>query len=392
MSKNTSIWLLMTAIGAIALCEIAMAAPPLVPKQGRWLEPRLKPLSVTAPRRLVRRGDGTLLTVVDNEARVSKDNGQTWTKLTTIVEGPGPGIPGGSLLLKTRGGVVVLIYVDISTMRRLSHSKAPQPEDNARRDVWAVRSLDDGKTWADQRRLLQGYCGALFDIIETSDGKIVVPVQRMLYNPGRGGTATFVSPDQGKTWRESNLIDIGGQGHHDGAVEGTLVELKDGRLWMLLRTNRDRFWQAFSSDGGLTWDKIGPSEIDASSSPGHLKRLASRRLVLVWNRLYPEGKNTYFRRGGLFTATPGSWHREELSIAFSEDDGKTWSKPVVIARKLPAAVTARDLDRCQMAYPFIFEARPGELWICVAQTGKFWIQLKENNFPGADNDSQARRK
>jgi len=42
------------------------------------------------------------------------------------------------------------------------------------------------------------------------------------------------------TWRESistrsrsNLIDVGGHGDHDGALEPTLTELRDGRLWML---------------------------------------------------------------------------------------------------------------------------------------------------------------
>ena len=42
--------------------------------------------------------------------------------------------------------------------------------------------------------------------------------------------------------------------------------------------------EAFSADGGLTWEDIRPSEIEASGSPGQLQRLQSRRLVLLWNR------------------------------------------------------------------------------------------------------------
>jgi len=71
---------------------------------------------------------------------------------------------------------------------------------------------------------------------------------------------------------------------------------------------------------------------------------------------------------------PVSWHREELSLAFSEDDGKTWTKPIVIARQRGA----------WLSYPSIFERRPGELWI----TTRFNVQppvcvsLKEKDCVG----------
>jgi hypothetical protein len=53
-----------------------------------------------------------------------------------------------------------------------------------------------------------------------------------------------------------------------------------------------------------------------------------------------------------------SWYREELSLAFSADDGKTWSKPVVIAREKGG----------QVAYPYLFERRPGQLWVFTRYT------------------------
>ena len=332
---------------------------------------------------MVRLGDGALLTVVADEARVSMNDGKTWTRIGTIASGPaaaGPGTVAEGVLLRTRGGAVVLVYLDMAHMRWKWDDKTHQPLKDNRLDVWAVRSLDGGKTWIDRQRILKGYCGALIDIIETSKGNVVVPVQRLLYNPGRHETAAFVSADQGKSWRESNLVDIGGHGNHDGAFEATLTELTDGRLWMLLRTNRDRFWQAFSADGGLTWGSIGPSDIEASSSPGQLKRLADGRLVLVWNRLYPEGKKTVHRVGGKISAVPASWQREELSLAFSEDDGRTWTRPVVIARK-PGA---------WLSYPYVFESRPGELWIYASQAAT-WMQLKEKDFAGADHERQMDR-
>src|SRR5690606_7459092 len=96
-----------------------------------------------------------------------------------------------------------------------------------------------------------------------------------------------------------------------------------------------QLWRAESADGGRTWHPYGPSGIPASSAPAMLKRLQSGMLLLLWNRPYPEGSTTYPFSGGarLATATPVSNHRAELSIAFSKDEGATWSKPVVIARR-----------------------------------------------------------
>ena len=125
--------------------------------------------------------------------------------------------------------------------------------------------------------------------------------------------------------------------------------------------------------GGLTWGEIGPSKIDASSAPGLLKRLESGRLVLVWNRYFPEGQTEFPLTGGdrQWSEVPVSNHRLELSLMFSDDDGRKWSDPVVIAR----------IARGSLAYPYLFEAEPGELWITTMQGG-LRVKLKEQDFVG----------
>ena len=82
---------------------------------------------------------------------------------------------------------------------------------------------------------------------------------------------------------------------------------------------------------------------------------------MTWNRLYLEGKNSTQRRGGSRSETLASWERSELSIAFSDDDGKTWTDAVVIARHNDATK--------HVSYPWILERRPGELWITTMQGG-----------------------
>src|SRR5690606_33936397 len=118
-------------------------------------------------------------------------------------------------------------------------------------------------------------------------------------------------------------------------TEPTLTELGDGRIWMLIRTNWGEFWSAYSFDGGKYWRILQPSGLPASSSPGLIQRLQSGRLILIWNRPYPDGKSEWPLTGGdgLWSETPVSNHREELSISFSNDDGQTWTKPLVIAHK-----------------------------------------------------------
>ena len=157
------------------------------------------------------------------------------------------------------------------------------------------------------------------------------------------------------------------------ARDDALVELGDGRLWKLIRTNWKVFWQAYSDDDGVSWRTIGPSKIDASSAPGLVTRLESGRLMLVWNRYFPEGKTEFPLSGGdnQWSEIPVSNHRLELSVMFSDDDAKTWSKPVVIARN----------KKGWISYPYVYEARPGELWITTMQGG-LRVKLREADFVG----------
>jgi hypothetical protein len=67
-------------------------------------------------------------------------------------------------------------------------------------------------------------------------------------------------------------------------------------------------------------------------------------------------------------------HRGELSVALSEDDGQTWSKPVVIARQ----------PGTSLAYPYLFEAAPGTLWLTTMQ-GDVRLQLQETDFQDANS-------
>ena len=71
---------------------------------------------------------------------------------------------------------VVLVFMDKSSWKWDWDEKNHRPKSECRLDVWSARSSDNGKTWTDFTCMMKGYCGSLFDIIQTRDGWIVVPM------------------------------------------------------------------------------------------------------------------------------------------------------------------------------------------------------------------------
>jgi hypothetical protein len=122
-----------------------------------------------------------------------------------------------------------------------------------------------------------------------------------------------------------------------------------------------------------------PTDIDASSAPAYLARLRSGLVAMAWNRFYPEGlsaeeKARFPLRGGdrNLSERATSWYRGEVSLALSEDDGQTWTRPQVVMR-----CASRGLS-----YPFILERRPGLLWLMTRFNYRVAITLREQEFVG----------
>jgi hypothetical protein len=359
--------LLWISLGWLACGRISLAA------EGPWIELRCRPLPSNKLGPFAYLKDGGVLAIDRDATFVSRDGGKTWS-------GPRPLFPDGRklqlrderALLCTRSGTLIASFMN-EHERHWTWDDRRRDAPGARLPTYVMRSLDDGKTWQDVQKLHDDWTGAVRDIIQTRDGRVIVSSMKMLHDPGRHSVLTYSSTDDGKSWQAGNLIDLGGSGHHGGATEATVAELKDGRVWLLIRTNWGEFWSGYSFDGGRFWRILQPSGIPASSAPGLLKRLHSGRLLLVWNRPFPEGKDKWPLSGGdgLWSEVPVSNHREELSIAFSEDEGKSWTKPVVIARQKGKS----------LAYPYVFEHQPGELWLTTMQGG-VRLRLDERDFIG----------
>lgn len=326
---------------------------------------QLELLDFKPPGRVVLLSDGKFGCISKGRYLTSGDEGKTWEEIAEIPRGDGPAVDGG-IPIETRDGAVVFIYRDMANYH-LERTDNNMPKPGANLDIWSVRSADGGKTWDAPHLLQDGYCGATIDAICTRDNKIVVPLQDIRFEPPRQVTVVYFSEDNGAIWKTSADLDIGGYGLEDGAFEGTVTERQDGSLLLYMRTSRDRIWWSESNDG-LEWRLTTPTDIKASNSPAFLLTLKSGRLALVWNQLYPEGKSDWPRRTKTrYAERPDNNFREELSLAFSEDGGETWTAPVVIARQ----------PGTRLGYSYMLERQQGEIWLHLRGQ---WLSFREEDF------------
>ena len=341
------------------------------------LHPQGRPLGIRYQGPFVTLGDGGVLAVDKRHAFVSHDEGETWQSYSLFRDTGKFLARPERALVRTKSGMLVMAFLNEKEKRidRSDWRTAYLP-------VYVTRSLDEGRTWEEPQKIQGDWCGAVRSLVQLKSGRLVLPCQVGIATEKsiRHVANSFVSDEDGQTWKRSNLIDLGGKGSHAGAMEPTVVELRDGRLYMLIRTSqpwdgRVWFWEAFSADGGLTWTDVRNSGMLASTCCGTLVRLSSGRIMLLWNR--PEEGKPYSRNT-----------RAELAMAFSIDECRTWSKPVVVSKR--PLQPGEEYYMARQSYPYVYERKPGTLWITTMQ-GNLRMQLSESDFDAASDPARTVR-
>ena len=150
-------------------------------------------------------------------------------------------------------------------------------------------------------------------------GRIVLPVarhDRTKDKPGfhRGVATCYYSDDGGATFRKADADLEAPLESRSGLQEPLVVELKDGSLLMLCRTDRRSQFRSVSRDGGATWSPAEPTELVSPLSPASVARIPrTGDLLLVWNDQSADGFDPKLKG-----------KRTPLVAAVSKDEGKTW--------------------------------------------------------------------
>jgi sialidase-1 len=249
-------------------------------------------------------GDGSIA------GKYSTDKGKTWGEEFILVPRPKPDGDDRYChpsFLRLANGHILLSYIYVSGAKPLfGHN-------------YYRRSTDEARSWGDQLIVTPhpGYNIIHNDkFVQLTTGRILAPLEHEFVNSADDHAGyisyTVFSDDNGYSWHESrnmvNMLPVEAQEPHG-------VELKDGRLMMLMRTYSGFVARAYSTDRGESWSEGKPvPELPLpphSTSALNVKRVPSTGDLLLLRC-----------KGG--PADPPHRRTPFVSV-ISKDDGETWT-------------------------------------------------------------------
>ncbi|MDO4583820.1 MAG: sialidase family protein [Planctomycetia bacterium] len=276
----------------------------------------------------------------------SRDGGKTWSKPLFAIDQPGAPRQYDPSMWYAPDGKLYLYW-------------SQRPGHAGEADLWMMRTEnphDENAVWSKPRYITQGIM--MNKPIADSRGRWILPVSvwnlpwagvpNLDRSPnGPCGAWFVVSVDEGKNWTKL------GRGYTppERALfdEHSIVELNDGRFWIMNRTNRG-IGDFYSSDGGKTWTDFQESKIKHTSSRFFLRRLQSGSLILVKN--------------GPIDQDVG---RSRMMAFLSQDDGKTWQGGLLLDERNNVSYPDGDQTPNGTIYIVYDFERYGAKEICVAR-------------------------
>lgn len=237
-------------------------------------------------------------------------------------------------------------------------------------------SRDDGLTWGEPEVVLPEEGTFARQAIQVlSNGRWIYGL--WLCTDSESGlagdpSAFAISDDEGATWRR---VDMPGS---SGRVHPSLVELEDGHLVAFMRSREaDFIYRSESADYGDTWTVPEPTPLPNNNSGIAAVRLASGRVAIAYN--HNSAPSTYGKTG----AWPAL--RNPVSIALSEDGGRTFPLIRHIERGEGYAGKENRFSNRQYEYPCLIQASDGMLHLAYAyqtRRGVKWVTLSEEDVMG----------
>jgi predicted neuraminidase len=177
-------------------------------------------------------------------------------------------------------------------------------------ETWVQYTEDGGETWSEARELVPGDKGGRGPVrnhmLVLSDGTWLAPAS----DEKNKVWTVFVdrSEDEGKTWTATDKLDMDRSViTGEGVIQPALWESKPGHVHMLMRSSSGNICRSDSEDYGKTWSEVTEIELPNNNSGIDIAHIEGEKIALIYN---PVAEN---------------WgDRFPISIAVSEDNGKTW--------------------------------------------------------------------
>jgi hypothetical protein len=241
-------------------------------------------------------------------SRFSDDNGKTWSKTDEIVlqHEDKKNLMSVSLLRLNNGEIAMFFLRKNSTWDCIPYVQF---------------STDEAKTWSKPVKCITDRKGYFVvnnnRIIQLKNGRLLMPVSQHMVKEGSewdknsemGHLYGYYSDDNGRSWKSGMEVPNPTNALHQ---EPGVVQLSNGQIMMIIRSNTGVQQKSYSADNGVTWSPSERSNIYSPISPASVAATASSgELVLVWNN--NNGDNPIIKG-----------KRTPLNVAISKDDGKTW--------------------------------------------------------------------
>lgn len=254
----------------------------------------------------------------------SADDGRTWSEPVAVVDPPGGVRAYDAAVWCDPAGRLWWFWAQACP--------ADGQINDGRAGVWAACAADSAAaqpSFSTPRRFANGVMMNKPTVL--SSGEWALPTAVWEYhNPlvtelkGERLSNLVASTDQGATFQWRGGANIA----HRSFDEHMIVERRDGRLWMLVRTQYG-IGQSFSTDRGRSWSPGENSRLGGPNSRFFIRRLASGRLLLVNHAdLTPEAAVERFLAGQ-------TWRpRSHLTAFLSEDDGQSWQGGLLLDERV----------------------------------------------------------
>jgi alpha-L-fucosidase len=216
------------------------------------------------------------------------------------------------VLFKTNENILYLFY-----------KAGPNP-----REWWGmvIQSDNNGKTWSAPKTLPAGFLGPIKNKpIQLANGNILCPSSIESIGTDKWTAHLEITNKDLTTWKKIDLV----ADDSVGVIQPGILQHPDGKLQMLCRSRQNLIYQTWSTDNGITWNRLSPTSVPNPNSGIDAAATDDGKFVLVYNPLL-RGKDWFNGRNVLNVAISANGIDWKDIYQFENEKDGEFSYPAVI--------------------------------------------------------------